>query len=201
MPTSFTVTFLLDVAVNFGSCDSSIEGGHLLATATAAAAAPPTTTATAPTIAAAPLKVLEALALLSTPRPILRFALHVLHFGGRTTAGTVIAAFTGAVVASATTRAACFLATSIVTTLARSISGSVSGAGPLLRVFCPAPIGRRRSLIHRIPASIVVLLPTITGILINITVVPRIHVATGGFAGCSVSPGRARAHGFAALRP
>jgi hypothetical protein len=200
MLASFTVTFLLDVAVNFGSSDSSIEGCHLLATtsaaappaATAAAPATATTSAATPALtAAAALGFTEALALRFAALPVLGFALHVLHFGGRTSAGTVVAA--------ATTRAACFLATSIVTALARSISASVCGAGPLLRVFCPAPIGRRRRLVYRVPASVVVLLPTITGVLVNIAVVSGIHIAAGGFAGRSVSPGRARSGGLSSL--
>src|SRR5207237_378074 len=97
---------------------------------------------------------------------------------------------------AATTRAACFLAASIVTALARSIGVSVSGAGPLLPVFCPAPIGRRRRLVHGIPASVVVLLPTITGVLVNVTIVPGIHIAAGGLCRCTVPPGRARSRGL-----
>src|SRR6266487_4908975 len=103
-------------------------------------------------------------------------------------------------VAAATTRAACFLAASIVATLARSISVSVSRAGPLLRVFCPAPIGRRRRLVHRIPASVVVFLPTTTGVLVNIAIVTGVHIAAGGFADRSVSPCGARARGLTTLR-
>ena len=107
----------------------------------------------------------------------------------------------GSIVAAAGTQAARFLATSVVTGLARSIVGSGSGAGPLLRVFCPAPIGRGRRLVHRIPTAVVVLLPAVTGVLVNVTIVSGIHVAAGGFGGRGVSPRGTRAHGFAALRP
>jgi hypothetical protein len=50
-------------------------------------------------IAAAALKVLEALALLPATLPILRLSLHVLHFGGRTSAGPIVAIAAGTVVA------------------------------------------------------------------------------------------------------
>jgi hypothetical protein len=68
--------------MNFHNCD-------LLTTTPAAAtasASAPTASAATEAITAAALKVLEALALLSAPRPILSLALHVLHFGGRTSA-------------------------------------------------------------------------------------------------------------------
>jgi hypothetical protein len=67
-----------------------------------AAAESTTTDATtaAEAIAAAALKVLEALALLPATLPILRLSLHVLHFGGRTSARPVVAIAAGTVVAA-----------------------------------------------------------------------------------------------------
>src|SRR5439155_18837507 len=154
------------------------------------ATAPSATTA-APTIATAALEVLKTLALLSASLPVLGLALHVLHFGGRTStgaiisdfAGTVIAALTGAVVAARRRR-------SLLATLR---------SGPLLRTFRPLPV--RLGLVYGIPASVVVLLPTVAGILVNIPIMPGIHIAAGGFTSSRVAPGRTRAGGLAALRP
>ena len=65
----------------------------------------PATTAESSTteaIGTSALKVLEALALLTTTLPILGLALHVLHFGGRTAAGSIVAIAAGTVVAALT---------------------------------------------------------------------------------------------------
>src|SRR5207248_4816553 len=115
-------------------------------------------------------------------------------------AGSVIAAFTGPV---RTARARSVVATCICT---RTIVATCRGRSllitfaprPLLTVFCPLPV--RLRLIYGVPASVVVLLPSVTRILVNIAVVPGIHVAIGGFGGRRVSPRGTCARGFAALR-
>ena len=130
--------------------------------------------AATPSLAAAPLKLLEALALLPATLPILGLALHVLHFRGRTSAGSIIAAFARTVVVT-------------------------RGRRSLLTTFRLLPV--RLGLIYRIPAPIVVLLPSVTGVLVNIAIVSGVHIAAGGLTNCSVTPGRACAGGLSALRP
>src|SRR5207244_4736630 len=68
----------------------------------------------------------------------------------------------------------------------------------LLIVFCSLPV--RLRLIYRVPASVVVLLPAVTGVLVNVAIVAGIHIAAGGFAGRSVPPLHARSSYFSSLR-
>ena len=67
----------------------------------------------------------------------------------------------------------------------------------LLSIFRALPVGLR--LIYRVPASIIVLLPTVTGILVNVAVVPGIHIPAGRFTNRTVPPLRAGSCYFPSL--
>src|SRR6478609_10353630 len=69
---------------------------------------------------------------------------------------------------------------------------------PLLVIFCPLPV--RLGLIYRVPASIIVLLPAVTCVLVNVAIVSGIHVAAGSFTNRTVPPLRAGSGHFSSLR-
>src|SRR6476469_2354365 len=69
---------------------------------------------------------------------------------------------------------------------------------PLLVIFCPLPV--RLRLIYRVPASIIVLLPAVTRVLVNVAIVSGIHITAGGFTRCGVPPLRAGSGHFSSLR-
>src|SRR5262249_5622535 len=55
----------------------------------------------------------------------------------------------------------------------------------LLAIFCPLPV--RLGFIYGVPASVVVLFPTVTCVLVNIAIVSSVHVAAGSFADGAIS--------------
>src|SRR5204862_3722260 len=69
---------------------------------------------------------------------------------------------------------------------------------PLLATFCALPV--RLRFIYRVPASIIVLLPAVTCVLVNVAIVSGIHIAAGGLAYCAVPPLRAGSGHFSSLR-
>jgi len=174
-----------DVTAYSGSCRSFIWDAASLAT-TSAAKATAAKSSTTKAITAAALEVLEALALFSAAEPVLGLAVQIT----KAASGSIEAPFTRTVLA------AC--ARAIVIARCRRSLLIAFGSRPLLTAFRPLPV--RLGLIYGIPASVVVLLPTVTGVLVNVAIVPGIHVAAGSFGGCSASPGCARADGFTALR-
>src|SRR4029450_6895460 len=87
----------------------------------------------------------------------------------------VKAALTGSIVA--------VCVRTIVVARCRSTLLIALASSSLLSIFRALPVGLR--LIYRVPASIIVLLPTVTGVLVNVAVVPGIHIAAGSFADCA----------------
>src|SRR6478672_4498520 len=71
-------------------------------------------------------------------------------------------------------------------------------ACPLLVIFCPLPV--RLRLVYLIPASVVILLPAVTRVLVNVAIVSGIHITAGGFTYCTVPPLRAGSRYFSSLR-
>src|SRR4029434_930177 len=69
---------------------------------------------------------------------------------------------------------------------------------PLLAVFCSLPVWL--GFIHGVPASVVVLLPTVTGVLVNVAIVPGVHITAGSFGGCGGTPLHAGSGHFSSLR-
>src|SRR6478672_3365889 len=69
---------------------------------------------------------------------------------------------------------------------------------PLLVIFCPLPV--RLRLVYLIPASVVILLPAVTRVLIDVAIVSGIHITAGGFTYCAVPPLRAGSGHFSSLR-
>lgn len=53
---------------------------------------------------------------------------------------------------------------------------------------------------HRVPTPVVVLLPAGTGVLVNIAIVPGVHVATGILSDSGISVGGTRPRSLASLR-
>ena len=174
-----------DVTAYSGSCRSFIGDDVFLATtSTTAASAESAKSSTAKAIAAAALEVLEALALLSAAEPVLGLAVQITKAAPtgsiEAASGVIVTAF-GSIVA------AC--ARAIVIAPCRRTLLIAFGSRPLLTAFCPLPI--RLGLIYGIPASVVVLLPAVAGVLVHVTIVAGVHVAAGSFSNRCVSPGGA----------
>src|SRR5262249_30547217 len=132
-------------------------------------------------IKAASLETLEPLARKIATRPVLRLAIQITG-PPSTGAGSIEAASSRTVAPPGA---------------AGSIFGTRCGRPllitlppcTLLAIFCTLPV--RLGFVYLIPTSVVVLLPAVTGVLINVTIVSSVHIAAGSFTNGTVSPLRA----------